>query len=77
LEELLRSNDWVRLSFVQALLADAGIEAVILDLHTSVLEGSVIALPRRLAVAAEDFARASRILIDAGEMPPDGPSKYA
>jgi len=34
------SNDPVRLSFLTALLADAGIAAFVLDAHTSAVEGS-------------------------------------
>jgi hypothetical protein len=64
---VVTSNDMVRLSFLTALLADAGIEALLLDNHTSVLEGSAGAIPRRLVVSSEDFARACRILQDAGE----------
>ena len=33
MKELLRTNDPVRLSFVEALLAAAGIESVVLDQH--------------------------------------------
>lgn len=61
------SNNPVRLSFLTALLADAGIEALMLDVHTSVLEGSIGAIPRRLMVRDEDFGLASRILREAGE----------
>jgi len=50
-----------------ALLADAGITAVVLDAHTSAVEGSIGAIPRRLAVAAEDEAQARRVLREAGE----------
>ncbi len=57
----------IRLSFLTALLADAGIEAVLLDGHTSVLEGSAGAIPRRLAVSTGDFPQAERLLRDAGE----------
>jgi hypothetical protein len=64
---VVTSNNMVRLSFLTALLADAGIEAVLLDLHTSVLEGSAGAIPRRLVVSTDDYARACRILRDAGE----------
>ena len=67
MQELLRSNNVVRLSFLTALLADAGIEAMIFDSHTSSAEGSISAIPRRLMVADEDFIRAREILIDAGE----------
>lgn len=62
------SNNLVRLSFLQALLADAGIETTVLDSYTSITEGSAGAIPRRLAVQTDDFIRASRILRDAGEL---------
>ena len=61
------SNNMIRLSFLTALLSDAGIETVLLDGHTSVLEGSAGAIPRRLVVSSDDFAFACRILRDAGE----------
>ncbi len=64
---LAMSNDPVRLSFLTALLADAGIAAILLDAHTSAVEGSIGAIPRRLMVAAEDEARARKVLAEAGE----------
>ncbi len=64
---VVTSNNPVRLSFLTVLLADAGIEAVVLDGHTSVLEGSAGAIPRRLVVPTEDYPRACRLLRDAGE----------
>jgi hypothetical protein len=67
MRELLRTNDPVKLSWLQALLADAGIEAVVLDTHTSIIEGSIGAIPRRLCVLAEDLERARRVLDEAGE----------
>ena len=68
MEVLLATNDPVRLSFVTALLAEAGIEAIVLDAWMSALEGSIGAIPRRLAVAADDAIRARRLLRDAGEV---------
>lgn len=65
---LVRSNDPVRLSFLTALLNDAGIGSVLLDTHASLVEGSIGAIQRRLAVAAEDEKRARRVLADAGEI---------
>ncbi|MCG8358414.1 MAG: DUF2007 domain-containing protein [Kiloniellales bacterium] len=67
MKELMRTNDVVKLSWIKALLADSGVEALILDQHTSVLEGSAGAIPRRLMVVEEDYARARRILAEAGE----------
>ena len=58
MEELLRSNDPVWLSFVRHVLAEEGIGYLQLDEHMSVLEGSVGAIPRRIMVLDEDLARA-------------------
>jgi len=65
MKELLRTNDVVRLSWVQALLADAGIDSVVLDQHTSLVEGSIGAIPRRLMVEQRDLQRARRVLAEA------------
>jgi hypothetical protein len=62
MKEVLRTNDVVLLSWAEALLADAGIGAVILDTHTSILEGSVGAIPRRLMVVDDDHAAAHRLI---------------
>jgi len=62
MKELLRTNDIVRLSWAQALLRDAGIDSVVLDQHTSLVEGSIGAIPRRLMVADADHFRASAAL---------------
>ena len=64
---VLLSNDPVRLSFISALLRDAGIDSVLLDTHVSSVEGSIGAIPRRIAVLAEDEAQARRVLLEAGE----------
>jgi hypothetical protein len=61
------SNDPVRLSFLVALLRDAGIVCLLLDNHVSAVEGSIGAIPRRLAVADEDERQALRVLNEAGE----------
>ena len=67
MKTVLLSNDPVRLSFLAALLRDAGIESVLLDAHVSAMEGSIGAIPRRLAVLPEDAAAAQQVLRDAGE----------
>lgn len=70
MKELLRTNDLVRLSWLQVLLRDAGIESLVLDQHTSLVEGSIGAIPRRLMVAARDHRRARAVLAAAGEETP-------
>lgn len=67
MRELLRTNDAVRLSWLQAMLASAGIEAVILDTHTSIIEGSIGAIMRRLMVHQDDEKRARAVLKEIGE----------
>ncbi len=67
MKELLRTNDPIRLSWAQALLASGGIEAIVLDTHTSIIEGSIGAIPRRLMVSDGDHARASALLAEAGD----------
>ncbi|RZM35086.1 MAG: DUF2007 domain-containing protein [Sphingomonas sp.] len=62
---LAQTNDLVRLSFMSALLRDAGIESVLLDGYVSAVEGSIGAIPRRLAVLEEDEAQARRVLQEA------------
>lgn len=74
MRELIRTNDAVLISAVQALLNGAGIKYVVLDQNMSVLEGSLGVLPRRVLVAEEHLASARRILEDAGlghELRPD------
>ncbi len=65
---VLITNNLVRLSFVMALLRDAGVEALLLDGHVSAMEGSIGAIPRRLAVADDDERQALRVLREAGEL---------
>jgi hypothetical protein len=67
MKELLRTNDPVRLSFLEALLRDSGIDSLVLDHHTSLVEGSIGAIPRRLMVSEQDYRRARLVLAAAGE----------
>jgi hypothetical protein len=66
MREVLRTNDPVALSFAVVLLRDSGIEAVVLDEHSSVMDGSIGAIPRRLMVLPEDHAAARHRLREAG-----------
>lgn len=67
MRELLRTNNLVRLSYLEALLRAESIEPMVLDGHMSVLEGSASAIPRRLMVADDDYAAALSLLEAAGE----------
>lgn len=67
MKELLRTNDLVRLSWLEALLSDAGIASLVLDQHTSLVEGSIGAIQRRLMVSDRDLARARILIAEAGD----------
>lgn len=66
MEELLRTNDIVLISFVEALLRDAGIDHMVVDQNMSVIEGSLGVLPRRVLVVSDSVDAARRLLEDAG-----------
>lgn len=63
---LIRSNDPVLISYVEALLGEVRIGSALLDTHMSAIEGSIGLLPRRLMVASEDWTAAATVLRDAG-----------
>ena len=69
MRELMRTNDTVRLSWLQALLAAAGIEAIVLDGYPSIMEGSIGAIPRRLMVLEADELRARAVIREAEAAP--------
>ena len=61
--ELTKTTNPVRLSFLQAVLADAGIESFVADEGAASLWGS--AIPVRLMVDEMDLPRARRVIAEA------------
>ena len=77
MEELVRTNDAVFLSWLTARLNGENIDAVVLDTHASVMEGSISAIQRRVMVESHNLHRAKLLLIEAegilnGTGPADG-----
>jgi hypothetical protein len=66
MQDILRSNDPVVISFAQNVLQQAGIANFVADQHMSIVEGSIGAFPRRLLVEASDWGEARRLLDEAG-----------
>ena len=66
MREIVRTNDIVLISAIEALFNGANIHHMVLDQNMSVLEGSLGVLPRRILVADEQELRARRLLEDAG-----------
>jgi hypothetical protein len=74
MREIVRTNDAVLISVIEALLQGANIAHAVFDQNMSVLEGSIGMLPRRVMVADDQVAAARRLLVEAGlghELRPD------
>jgi Putative prokaryotic signal transducing protein len=74
LRELVRTNNIVLISAIEALLNGADIGHMVVDQNISVLEGSIGAFQRRILVDEDEFAAARQLLSDAGyadELRPD------
>jgi hypothetical protein len=66
MKELLRSSDPTVIAFASALLEGEGIPFFPMDVHMSILEGSLGILPRRLMVRDQDLWRAQIVMRDNG-----------
>ena len=60
MKELVRTNDAVIISFVEALMRDAGIAYFVADQNMSVLDGSLGILPRRIMVDADEIEQGAQ-----------------
>ena len=66
MRELVRTNDAVLITAIEALLNGAQIKHLVVDRNMSVLEGSIGIFPRRILVDEEEFDAARRLLEEAG-----------
>ena len=64
--EILRTNDLVLISVIEAILTAERIRYFVADQHMAAAEGSLGFLPRRILVDAEQEARARRLIAEAG-----------
>ncbi|WP_309665961.1 DUF2007 domain-containing protein [Tabrizicola sp.] len=64
MKELLRTTDPTVIAFATALLEGEGIAVFPLDVHMSILDGSMGILPQRLMVADRDHFMARAVLTD-------------
>jgi hypothetical protein len=74
MRELVRTNDAVLITAIEALLNGAAIGHMVVDQNMSVLEGSIGIFPRRILVDEDQIDSARRLLEDAGfgnELRPD------
>lgn len=66
MEELVRTNDVVMISYIGSLLKDQNIDHLVLDQHMSVLEGSIGMIQRRIMVEKTKLIQARRLLKEVG-----------
>jgi hypothetical protein len=66
LRELVRTNDAVLISAIEALLNGAHIAHMVVDRNISVLEGSIGIFPRRILVGDDQIEVARQLLQEAG-----------
>ena len=59
---VLKSNDFVLVSWVKNILESSSIKFYILDEEMSVMEGNITAIPVRIMVEDNDFIKAKKIL---------------
>jgi Putative prokaryotic signal transducing protein len=64
--ELLRTNDLILISLIEAILSEDRVGYFVADQHMSAMEGSVGFLQRRIMVTTEQVDRARRLLREAG-----------
>jgi hypothetical protein len=74
MRELVRTNDAVLISAIEALLKGAHIKHLVVDQNMSIMEGSIGIFARRILVDEDQAVAARRLLQEAGlgnELRPD------
>lgn len=66
MEELMRTNNPVTISFVESLLTEAEILYFVADQHMSIVEGSLGILPKRIMIDGDRVDEARSLMVDAG-----------
>ncbi len=67
MEEVFRTNDLVKLSYIKHLLTEEGIEPFVLDEHTAMIDGRGPMVPIRIIVR-EDLAEVPAEVVAAHEV---------
>ncbi len=64
--EILRTNNLVTITAIEALLRSADIHVMVADGYISALEGSIGAFQRRMLVLDDDVDAARALIVEAG-----------
>ncbi|MDH4983772.1 DUF2007 domain-containing protein [Hyphomicrobium sp. D-2] len=65
MRDLVATNDPILLSYLLAILREAGIEAFVFDRNMSSVQGSLGAVTQRVSVPEDHWEAAKRLLIEA------------
>ncbi|CAI8289961.1 MAG: hypothetical protein CME93_01365 [Hyphomonadaceae bacterium] len=64
MQEVFRTNDFVKLSYIRHILSEEGIQSYVLDEHTASIDGRGPMVPIRVAVHSDAADRAKFVLRD-------------
>ena len=64
--EVMRTTNPVDISYIEALLKDAGIYVAIFDSNISIVEGSIGMFPKRVMISEDDSAAVRDLLRGSG-----------
>ena len=62
MKEILRTNDLILISRIQSILNESSIPYKLLDTHSSIIEGSISAIQKRIVVSNYDFERSQKLI---------------
>ena len=64
MKEVIRTNDLILISLIKSIFNQEDIKYDLLDAHSSILEGSINAIEKRIVVSNNDFKRSQIIIRD-------------
>ena len=62
MKELIRTNDLILISRIQGILNGEAIKYDLLDIHASIIEGSINAIEKRIVVSDNDIKRSQNLI---------------
>ena len=62
MKELIRTNDLILISRIQSILIESDIQHELLDVHASIIEGSINAIQKRIVVSNDDLKRSQQLI---------------
>ena len=64
MKEIIRTNNLIKISKIQSILNSANIRNILMDEHTSTVEGSINAIQKRIMVSDSDYKASKQLIRD-------------